>query len=239
MSGRRLHSAWLVPATMVAAAVGFATGSMLLFPLFCMAPAYPIMIRRLLAGQRGRAVCAMLLWAATLAPTSVMLSLWAPEQAAGTVLRGEIYADEMFHWLRTGEGRESRPAEFLVEHLLHLALFTALSLATASLASIYFGTVLLNYMAYYVARVIQAADGDFLAGIMAWHPWSMVRVAAYVVLGVVLAEPLLRRVSGSMRVPRHGRVPWLLLVLAGLVADAVAKAVLAPYWRQWLVRLTG
>ena len=98
MSGRRLHTAWLVPATMAAAAVGFATGSMLLFPLFCMAPAYPIMIRRLLAGQRGRAVCAMLLWAATLAPTSVMLSLWAPEQAAGTVLRGEIYADEMLHF---------------------------------------------------------------------------------------------------------------------------------------------
>lgn len=239
MNVGRLHTAWLVPSTMVAAAAGFATGNMLLFPLFCMAPAYPLMIRRLLAGQRGRAVCTMLVWAATLAPTSVMLSFWAPEQAAATVLRGEVYADEMFHWLRTGEGRESRPAEFLVEHAVHLVLFTVLSLATASLASIYFGTVLLNYMAYYVARVIQAADGDLLAGVMAWHPWSLVRVASFVVLGVVLAEPLLRRISGSNRVPGTGRGRWLFLVLAGLVLDVVVKAMLAPSWRQWLVRLTG
>ncbi len=238
MSRRRLSVWWLVPATVAAAVAGFATGNMFLFPLICMAPAYPVMIRRLLAGERGRAVIAMLLWAATLAPASVMLSLWAPNQAAGTVLRGEVYADEMFHWLRTGEGRESRPAEFLVEHAVHLALFTALSLATASLASIYFGTVLLNYMAYYVARVIEAAGGDFLAGVMAWHPWSLVRVAAFVVLGVVLAEPLLRRISGSMKVPSRGRGPWLVLVLGGLVADVAIKAVLAPYWRQWLVRLT-
>lgn len=239
MNVGRLHIAWLVPSTIAAAVAGFATGNMLLFPLFCMAPAYPLMIRRLLAGQRGRAVCTMLVWAATLAPTSVMLSFWAPEQAAATVLRGEVYADEMFHWLRTGEGRESRPAEFLVEHAVHLVLFTVLSLATASLASIYFGTVLLNYMAYYVARVIQAADGDLLAGVMAWHPWSLVRVASFVVLGVVLAEPLLRRISGSNRVPGTGRGRWLFLVLAGLVLDAVVKAMLAPSWRQWLVRLTG
>ena len=70
----------------------------------------------------------------------------------------------------------------------YLALFAGLSLATASLASIYFGTVLLNYMAYYVARVIVLSGGSPLAVAMAWHPWSMLRVAAFVVIGVVLAE---------------------------------------------------
>lgn len=237
MSRRQVHAAWLVPATAAAAGAGFAIGNRFLFPLFCMAPAYPMMIRRLLAGQRGRAVGAMLLWAATLAPTSVMLSLWAPAQAARTILHGEAYRSEMFHWLHTGEGSESRPAEFLPQHAIHLCVFAVLSLATASLASIYFGTVLLNYMAYYVAGVIHAAGGSLQAVAMGWHPWSLIRVAAFVVLGVVLAEPLLRHISPGAQVPARGRSRWLLLVLAGLVADAVIKAALAPAWRQWLLSL--
>jgi hypothetical protein len=232
----RLHGGWLVPATVAAAGLGFWSGQRLLFPLVCMAPAYPVMVARLLAGQRRRAVAAMLIWAATLAPVSVALCLWAPEHARETVLRGEPYTQEMFHWIRTGDGAESRPARFLVEHAVHLAIFVVLSLATASLASIYFGTVLLNYMAYYVAAVLQATGGAPLAAAMAWHPWSMVRIAAFILIGVVLAEPLLARIRPG-RVLVAGRGRWLLVALGGLLVDAAMKTALAPYWRLWLGRM--
>jgi hypothetical protein len=232
----RLHGGWLVPATAAAAGLGFWSGQRLLFPLVCMAPAYPIMVARLLAGERRRALVAMLIWAGTLAPVSVGLCLWAPEQARETVLRGEEYTQEMFHWLHTGEGSESSPGRFLLEHALHLAIFSALSLLTASLASIYFGTVLLNYMAYYVAAVITSAGGAPLAVAMAWHPWSLVRIVAFIMIGVVLAEPLLSRVRPG-RVQSAGRSRWLLVAAGGLVLDVGMKAVLAPYWRLWLGRL--
>jgi hypothetical protein len=224
--------------TVAAASLGFASGHWVLFPVACMAPAYPLMAWRLLAGCRRRAILGMLVWAATLGPTTVALSLWAPEQAAETVFRGEVYASEMFHWIETGEGAESRPKEFLVEHALHLGAFVVLSLATASMASIFFGTLLLNYMAYYVAPVIAAAHYDLLGVAMAWHPWSIVRVMAFVVLGVVLAEPLLRRLAGRRGPVAAGRWLWIGLAAGGLVVDAVAKAALAPYWRESLLGLT-
>lgn len=225
-----------MPATAAAAGLGFWSGQQLLFPLACMAPAYPVMVARLLAGQRRRAMAAMLIWVATLAPVSVALCLWAPEQARETVLRGESYTQEMFHWIRTGDGTESRPRVFLVEHAVHLVIFAALSLVTASLASIFFGTVLLNYMAYYVATVIQAAGGAPLAVAMAWHPWSMLRIVAFILIGVVLAEPLLARIRPG-KVSAAGRGRWLLVALGGLVVDAAMKAALASHWRLWLGRL--
>jgi hypothetical protein len=238
MTSGRLRTAWLAPATVAAAALGFASGQPLLFPLLCMAPAWPLMAARLLAGERRKAVTGMLAWAGTLAVTSVVLCLAAPDQARAVVWHGPEYAGEMFRWLATGEGAESRPSLFLPEHARHLLLFAALSLATASLASIFFGTLLLNYMAYYVARVIAAAGGAPLAVAMAWHPWSILRVAGFVVIGVVLAEPLLRRIRGAGPAP-PGAGRWLVAAGTALVLDAGVKAALAPWWRLWLAPLVS
>ncbi len=237
MRGLAGDALWLLPATAAAAAAGFASGSPVLFPLLAMAPAYPLMVRHLLAGRRARAVAAMEVWAAGLAVCSVWLCHRFPDRAAQVVWNGPAYADEMLHWLATGQGAESDPARFLVQHALHLGVFVALSLATASLVSIFFDTLLLNYMAYYVAQVILAAEGAPLAVVMGWHPWSILRVAAFVIIGVVLAEPLLGRLTGRGR-RLEGARPWLLAAAAALILDAAIKAVLAPWWRLWLGRLT-
>ncbi len=150
------------------------------------------------------------------------------------MLHGTAYWDEMSRWLETGQGREADPAEFLPQHLLHAALFIALSLATASLVSIAFGAVLMNYMAYYVARVVLLTPArPVLAGLLAWHPWSVVRVASYVVLGVCLAEPLLARIGGGGW-PAAGRRRWIAAAVAGLLLDAALKAALAPHWHALL-----
>ncbi|MFQ5766915.1 MAG: hypothetical protein ACE5ID_02905 [Acidobacteriota bacterium] len=236
MRPRHLPLIWMVPITAVLAAAGFLTGNRFLFPLLAMAPAYPVMVDLLLQGRRGRAVAAMLIWAASLSVTSVGLCLWFPDHAAATVWNGPAYAGEMFRWLATGVGTESEPSRFLIQLALHAALFVVLSLATASLASLYLGTLMVNYMAYYVASVIHAASGAPLAVAMAWHPWSVIRMGAFVVLGVVLAEPLLGIVQRGKQTAA-GRGFWIGVALAGLVMDAVLKAALAPWWRIWLQRL--
>src|SRR5262249_56349221 len=82
-------------------------------------------------------------------------ALW-PAPPDGLVLNGPAYRDEMFRWIRTGEGREGSPRLFLPQHLAHLAAFVALSLATASTLSILLGAVLMNFMAFYVASLFRA-----------------------------------------------------------------------------------
>jgi hypothetical protein len=57
----------------------------------------------------------------------------------------------------------------------------------------------------------------------------VVRVLAYVVLGVVLAEPLLARLR-RRRVEWRPLLPWVGAALCGIVVDAAMKTLLAPHW---------
>src|SRR5688572_31795633 len=112
-----------------------------------------VLLRR---GERRQAVGLMLAWAATLAVcATATFALW-PRDPGPLVVNGPAYRDEIFHWIRTGEGREGRPAEFIPQHVLHLAGFVALSLATASAASMALGAALMNYMGFYVASLYRA-----------------------------------------------------------------------------------
>lgn len=229
-----LTLAALAAATLLSYPIGLATGSRWLLPLLNTVPAYATMVVLLRRGQRDRAAAAMLVWAASLAVFGTLAFAWWPAPVDAMVLNGPAYRDEMFHWIRTGEGSEGDPARFLPQHLLHLAAFVALSLATASAASIFMGAVLMNYMDFYVASLARGGAPAWAATLLGWQPWALCRVAAFCVLGVVLAEPLLARL---LRIPyaglRAGR-RWLIFAAAGIGADWMLKAALAPAWGRWL-----
>jgi hypothetical protein len=176
----------------------------------------------------------MLVWATALAVLgTASFALW-PEPADAVVLNGPQYRDEMFRWIRTGEGREGNLGGFLPQHLLHLAAFLALSLATASAASILMGAVLMNYMSFYVASLAWAGAPGWAVVLLGWQPWALCRVAAFCVLGAVLAEPLLSRVF-LYSYPGPGAVRrYLVWAGLGILADVVLKTALAPVWRAEL-----
>ena len=226
--------AGVVLATAVSYPLGLALGGGLLLPVLNTAAAYAAMVALLRRGRRKAAIALMLAWAATLAVcATATFALW-PEDPGPRVVNGPAYRDEMFHWIRTGEGREGRPAEFIPQHVLHLGGFVALSLATASAASMTLGAALMNYMGYYVASLYRAGQPLEAVVLFGWQPWALCRVAAFVVLGVVLAEPLLSRVR---RYPYAGigtARGWLVAAAAGIAADWVLKALLAPAWRAAL-----
>lgn len=220
----------LVILSPAAIAAGFLSGSKLLLPVLCAAPAYPSMVILIKRRWRAHAIGAMLLWAALLGTMMTALCVAMPERASTVVFNGPAYWDEMRVWLETGEGRESSPRLFVPQHLLHAAAFVLLSLATGSLVSLVFGAILMNYMAYYVAQVVLATPAHpMLAAILGWHPWSVLRIASFVVLGVILAEPLLSKLVG-IRAGTRGRAAWILFAVGGLVLDLSLKAVLAPHW---------
>jgi hypothetical protein len=229
----------LVAACPVATAAGFFAGAPALLLVLQAATGYVPLIVLVREGRRRKALAAMIVWAFLLGASTTLLAIGWPERGSRVILRGEAYWSEMELWLETGQGAEGDPWRFVPQHVVHAAVFTALSLATASAAGILFGTALMNYMAYYVARVVLLSPSHpFLAGLLAWHPWSLIRIGSFVGLGVVLCEPLLARWGrGGVAVSPRGW--WIAVAAGGLVADMVLKALLAPSWRALLLSLRG
>jgi hypothetical protein len=225
----------VVAATAVSYPLGLLLGGGLLLPVLNTAAAYAAMAVLLRRGARRQAVTLMLVWAATLAvAATTTFAVW-PQAPGESVVNGPAYRDEMFHWIRTGEGREGRPAEFIPQHVLHLAAFVALSLATASAGSMVLGAALMNYMAFYVASLHRAGLATATVVLFGWQPWALCRVAAFVVLGVVLAEPLLARLRPYPYQGLRGSRRWIAWAAAGIAADWILKAALAARWRETLL----
>jgi hypothetical protein len=222
----------VVLATVLSYPLGLLLGSAYLLPILNAAPAYAAMFVLLRRGQARQAVVLMLAWAVTLGLTATLcFALW-PRAVDGTVVNGPEYRDEMFAWIHTGVGREGSPRLFLPQHALHLVAFVALSLVTGSALSIAMGAVLMNYMAFYVASLGRAGAPAWTVLLLGWQPWAVCRVAAFTILGVVLAQPMVRRTAPGAPPPSWR--PWLLLAGVLLVADVVLKASLAPTWGRWL-----
>ncbi len=247
LSGR--GAALLAAAVAAGYAVGLglaaagAPGAMLWLPLLLAAPAAWLLWTRLAVGDRSGALSWMLAWAAALAVIGPVAMGLAPEAAAAAVYSGVDYRDEMVHWIATGEGAEGDIRRFLPVHLTRLVLFIPLSLASGGVFGLIMGAAMMNFMDLFVASFAAASSG--VPAALAWFPWALLRVAGFVVLGVVTAEPLVRRMArpGS-RGQSDGRRPdqaegpsrkrLIAIALALLVADVALKAALAPMWGRFL-----
>jgi hypothetical protein len=226
----------LVAATVASYAIGRAIDNRLLLPILNTLAGFPFMVAALRAGRVPRAIGRMLVWAAAMGLCATTLAFWEPVVAEKLFIHGGAYKREMFIWVMTGQGAESQPSQFIPQHLAHTALFLALSLATGSLVSMTMGAMLMNYMSCYVGGLGWSASSPAVALLLGWHPWAVIRIASFVVLGVVLGGPLLGRLVGfPYRLADQKR--WVVAAGCGLVADATLKWLLAPAWRQHLVQL--
>jgi len=110
--------------------------------------------------------------------------------------------------------------------------------ATGGVLAMPMGAVLMNYMGHYVGTLGAASARPALVIPLAWHPWAVIRVTSFVVIGVILSVPLLARLGGFTVDWRAARTP-LQWACAGLLADGVLKWLLAPSWQRLLLRLVG
>lgn len=220
--------------TALSYAIAWLLGVPLLVPLLNVLPAYPLMAASLRSGNVGQAIVRMWIWAAALGICATTMSNLAPEQTARLFLHADAYRREMFEFVLTGRGPEGNIRLFLPQHAAHALLFCGLALATGSLLAMPLGAVLMNYMSHYVGALGAASARPLTAMAAAWVPWAIIRVASFVVLGVVLGGPMLSRVLGFEYRLRDQR-PWIALALCGLVMDAMLKWALAPHWR-FLIR---
>jgi len=213
-------------------------GVPVLVPFFNVAAGFPFMVASLRRGCVGEAIWRMLIWAAALAVCATVFSYLDTAAAGRLFLHGEVYRREMFDYLRSGAGAEGNPRVFIPVHLTHAAVFCVLAVVTGAALAMALGAALMNYMAYYAGALGAASAQPWQAMLLAWVPWALIRVAAFVTLGVVLGGPLLGKVLGfRFDLRRQGR--WMALAAAGLTADILLKWALAPAWREMILGAAG
>lgn len=219
-------------------AVSGVPGGRWLLPLAVPLTLYPLFRPRVARGDYGAAYGLGMLWAVILSASVVTLVYFAPERARAGILNGEPYAREMMRWVETGIGTEVTPRAFLPQHLLHLGVFALLTWVSAGYLGLALGAGLVGYMSYFVGTYAVAGGHPWMGPVVAWVPWSVIRVAAFVLLGAILSRPLLRRRLWPLDFGRTER-RLLALALAGIVVDLVLKTLAAPGYGRFLRGLLG
>jgi hypothetical protein len=144
----------------------------------------------------------------------------------------------MFNWVLTGIGPESTPSQFIPQQIGHALMFAGLTLASGGALGMPMGAVLMNYMGHYAGTLAESSAHPARTMLLAWHPWAVIRVVSFVVIGVVLSAPLLSRLL-KFRVNWAVARRFLVWAVAGLVLDVVLKGLLAPTWQRLLLRSVG
>ena len=139
--------------------IGLALGAEWLLPFLNAAPACWFMVTTLRRGERERAIALMLWWGLWLGIAGVGASIRGPRGPGWSSTTATRTATRCSPGSRAGVGRESSPGAFIPQHLLHAAIFVALSLLTAGTLSILMGCVLMNYMSFYVGSLILHCSG--------------------------------------------------------------------------------
>jgi hypothetical protein len=228
----------IVATTGLSYAIGWAIGIPVLVPLLNTLASYPFMVLALKRGDVRLAVGRMLIWALAMGVTATFLSYARPAQTGLLFLRAQGYRTEMFNWVLTGAGPESTPSQFIPQQVGHAALFAGAALASGGALAMPMGAVLMNYMGHYVGALASASRHPRWAMVLGWHPWAVIRIISFVVIGVVLSVPLLSRIM-AIRIDTRLAKLFLYAAAAGLVADVLLKALLASAWQRLLLRAAG
>lgn len=169
----------------------------------------------------------LVLWTVLLSFLVLSLTIQKPEEMKLLVWRGEEYANTMFQWIATGELPEGSRKNVVKIHLRQAMVYCIVSFVTANFLALALGSALLNYMNYYVARLAATSLDRSKALRMGWNPWSVIRVAAFLALGIMAGLPLM-----SLLFSVNGRFSLALLIagVAGVLLDIILKLSLSKTW---------
>jgi len=227
---------YLAVAAAGSTAAGVYLGNRWWLPLFNTLFAYPIYAYLVIHREHARAVGWMLFWAFFMSISMITMVNLAPDAARAAVLHGPEYKQEMFDWIRTGQGAESDPSRFIPQQLLHYGVFVAAALLSGGALGLLFGSVLLNYMNFYVGSLVYQGAPALTVFLYGWPVWSIVRVAGFIVTAVGLSDIFFAKVLRREKWDAGAAKKALAIGFALIVLDMVLKAFLAPAWREALWR---
>lgn len=202
-------------------------------PIAMTAAVYPVYLFDLSQGRRDLALLHALFWAALSSLLMMYFVRHDPALMARMVLNGVTYRDKMFRWILTGEGSEGNIRLFLPEHAKHFTLFCVSSLLSGGVWGLAFGSILLNYMNFYVASLSLKSSQPLFVCVLGWPIWSVFRAVGFVLCGVTLSEPLLSQLF-RFRPDFRKSSRYFLWGFVCILIDGLLKMILAPFWRDLL-----
>lgn len=230
-------------------------GQRFCLPLLNTLVIFPFFVWAMRAGRPRRAITLGTFWAICQTIAMLVASLALPQQASNAVLNGLEMRSQALAWTTGGahspEGFVAGLPFSLSKQLIQLAVVAAGSLLTAGLVGLLVDALTLNATSYIAASVLHQANNPLLALVTAWPLWIFVRLAGYLLLGAVLAEPL--AVGASTPRPDDEQVEpawtwtqwWrrrrrLLGIGVGLALLGIAlQSLLGPLWASLMRQLTS
>ena len=216
--------------------IGFFSGIKYLLPFMTAIPAGLVLIRHMKNGKPLTAVLDMILYVFLLTVFSLILMYFFHDRASTVILKGEDYWNEMMPWLEGARiAKEGNPSMFIPEHIKHTVIVAVASLVSAGMLALLFGTVLMNYMNYYVSQLMLNSSKPLLMAVVGWHPWSICRVVAFIILGCALAWPLVSRFKKAEKIDFKKFTIMIAIAIGLEILDILLKTTIGPGWRDLLV----
>ena len=208
-----------------------------LLPILAATAIYPFYASLAAGGRRRTAGILMVLWGFSLAFSGIGATIVAPGAAEESVCHGGQYRNDMFSWLRTGQGGAGRPRLFIPLHVKSFLAFVLLTLLTCGYGGLVLGIVMFDYMNFYVGSLMLHTDRPLLTAIFGWHIWAVVRVCGYLILAILLTEISLSVVRRK-KISWRSLAPWLGTGFGMILLDLFLKTLLAATWRDIIFGLT-
>ena len=173
----------------------------------------------------------LLWWTFILSVIVLWFSIKDASRMMPLIWRSREYTESMMRWIDTGELPEGPPVRVLLFHLKQMTIYCVLAALSANFLALVLGAALLNYMNFYVAMFVRRTGSKSSAVLVAWNPWSVIRVLGFLYLGIVVSTPAL-----WLLIPVPWRLSLLLLIpgIACVLLDVVLKIALSRTWSSRL-----
>lgn len=176
----------------------------------------------------------MLIWAILISFMGVLITNIEPDLMTELVFRGADYKEEMWEWLETGGGAEGTISIFFPQHMFHLGIFILGTVLSGGFLGLFMGSVLLNYMNYYVG-IIGINSSSSIVMFFGWPPWAILRVVGYIILAVAFSKPLYALLRRE-KIYNRRLLGYFFVGIMLIICDIIIKYLLADVWRDLLLR---
>ncbi len=197
----------------------------------------PMFIWALREGRPRKAIQLGLFWAVVQSAVIVIATILVSQSASHAVLGGVEFRSEWLAWIANGSAVQRTPALALGQASVELMIYAAATFLTGSVAGLIALTAAMDRFNFTAATLLTLAARPLLMLVSAWPVWVIVRLVSYLIVGAVLAEPMVHlNLRIGFLIDWWRRRQRLLAIGLGLFAlSLLLQLLLSPIYR-WLLQ---